>query len=95
LGVEAVKKPFGPRLGAPVPLVVWYQGEQTMTRAAEVFGNILDLLLTPPNIEVLDGRKPGPGDVLGRTHYPLSCLAEQLPYQAVMQPVRMLSMVQL
>ena len=23
LGVEAVKEPFGPRLGAPVPLVVW------------------------------------------------------------------------
>jgi hypothetical protein len=28
----------------------------------------------PPGIEVLDGRKLCPRDVLGRTHYPLSCL---------------------
>ena len=26
-------------------------------------------------IEVLDGRNLGPSDVLGRTHYPLYCLA--------------------
>ena len=27
--------------------------------------------MTPPGIEVLDGRKLGPSDVLGRTHPPL------------------------
>jgi hypothetical protein len=35
----------------------------------------------------MDGRKLGPSNVLGHTHYPLQFLeAEQLPYQAVMQP---------
>jgi hypothetical protein len=34
LGVEAVKKPFGP----PVPLAV--QREQSMTGVAEVFGDL-------------------------------------------------------
>jgi hypothetical protein len=46
-----------------------------MTRVAGVFGNFWCLPLTPPGIEVLDGRKLGPSDVLGRTHYPLLCLA--------------------
>ena len=50
--------------------------------------------LTPPGIEVLDGRKLDPSDVLGRSHY-FRSEEEQLPYQAVMQPVRMLSMMQL
>ena len=40
LGVEAVKKPFGPRLGTPVPLA----GEQSMTRVAGVFGNFRAIL---------------------------------------------------
>jgi hypothetical protein len=51
-----------------------------------------------PGIEVLDGRELGHSDVLGRKHYPCSALqsdAEQLPYQAVMHPVKMLAMVQL
>jgi hypothetical protein len=30
------------------------------------------LPLTPPGIEVLDGRKLGPSDVLGHSHYPLT-----------------------
>ena len=49
-------------------------------------------------VEFLDGRKLGPGDVLDHTHTLCSALQsedEQLPYQAVMQPVWMLSMVQL
>lgn len=46
-----------------------------MTRVAEVFDNFQGLPLTPPGIEVLDGRKLGPSNVLGRTHYPLQCLA--------------------
>jgi hypothetical protein len=29
------------------------------------------LILTPPGIEVLDGRELGPSDVLGHKHYPL------------------------
>jgi hypothetical protein len=29
-------------------------------------------LLTPPGIEVMDGRELGPGDVLGRTHHLVS-----------------------
>ena len=66
-----------------------------MTGVAGVFNNFQGLPLTPPGIEVLDGRKL---DVLGRLHTLCSALrseAEQLPYQAVMQPVGMLSMVQL
>ena len=35
-----------------------------------VFNIFLGLPLTPPGIEVLDGRKLGPSDVLGSTHYP-------------------------
>ena len=31
--------------------------------------------LTPPGIEVQDGRELGPSDVLGRMHNPLKCLA--------------------
>ena len=33
--------------------------------------------MTPPSIEVLDGRTLGPSDVLGRTHYPLIVLCNQ------------------
>jgi hypothetical protein len=59
-----------------------------MTRVAGVFGNFKGLSLTPPGIEVLDGRKLGPGDVLGRnTHCcALRSEVEQLPFQAVIQP---------
>ena len=42
-----------------------------MSRVAGVFDNFLGLPLTPAGIEVLDGRKLGPSDVQGRTHYPL------------------------
>ena len=42
-----------------------------MTRVAGVFNNVFGLPLTPPGIEVLDGRKLGPGDVLDRSHYSL------------------------
>jgi hypothetical protein len=38
---------------------------------AGVFGNFYSLPLTPPGIEVLDGRELGPSDVLGRSKYPL------------------------
>ena len=42
-----------------------------MTRVAGVFDNFHGLPLTPPGIEVLDGRKRGPSDVLGRSHHHL------------------------
>ena len=44
------------------------QRDQSMTRVAGVFDHFQGLPLTPPGIEVLDGRKLGPRDVLGRTH---------------------------
>jgi hypothetical protein len=44
-----------------------------MTGVAGVFETFR--ALTPPGIEVLDGRKLGPSDVLGLTNYPLLCLA--------------------
>ena len=37
LGVEAVKEPFGPRLGPLVLLAVWWQREQSMTWVVGVF----------------------------------------------------------
>ena len=46
-----------------------------MTWVAGVFDNFKSLPLTPPGIEVLNGRELGHNDVLGRTHYPLKCLA--------------------
>ena len=39
LVVEALKKPFGPRLGTPLPLAVRKQREQSMTRVAGVIAN--------------------------------------------------------
>ena len=41
---------------------------------AGVFVHFWGLPLTLPAI-VMDGRKLGPSDVLGRTHYPLQCFA--------------------
>ena len=52
-----------------------------MTRVAGDLGNFLDLFFfclffwTFFGPEFLGGRKLGPSDVLGRTHYPLQCLA--------------------
>ena len=39
-----------------------------MTSVAGVFDHFQGLPLTPPGIEVLDGRKLDPGDVLSRQH---------------------------
>ena len=74
LGVEAVKEPFGPRLGAPVSLAVRLQRKQSMTWVTGVSDNFMGFPLTPPIIQVLDGRTLGPSDVLGRMHYPLQRL---------------------
>ena len=53
LGVDAVKEPFGPRLGEPVQLAVRQHREQSMTWVTGVFDNFLGLPLTPPGIQVL------------------------------------------
>jgi hypothetical protein len=39
---------------------------------AGVFDNISGLPLTPPTVEVQDGRQLSPSDVLGRMHYPIA-----------------------
>ena len=46
-----------------------------MAMMAGVFDNYKGLPPTLPGIEDLDGRKLGPSDGLGRTHYTLLCLA--------------------
>ena len=46
-----------------------------MTGVALVFDIFSVLPLTPPGVEVLDGRQLCPSDVLGRPHYPLKSLA--------------------
>ena len=56
--VEAVHEPYGPGLGAPVQLGVL--SEQSMALVVGVFNHFPGLLLTPPSIEVLDGRELGP-----------------------------------
>ena len=63
-----------------------------------VFDDLYGLPVTSGGVGVLEGREFAPGDVLCRPHYPLESLrlwAEQLPYQAVIQPDRMLSIVHL
>ena len=49
-----------------------------MAWGAGVFDSYLGLPLTPPGIEVMDGRELGPRDVLGRTHH-ATCLAVAVP----------------
>ena len=66
MGVEAVEEPFGPRLGAPVPLAE--QRKQSITSVTGVSDNSMSFTLTPP---IMNDRKLGPSDVLGRSHYPL------------------------
>ena len=75
LGGKNYWEAFCPRLGTPVPLAMRQQREQSMTGVAGVFDNFQSLRLTPPGVEVLDGRQLSPSDVLGHTHYPLQCLA--------------------
>ncbi len=57
-----------------------------------------DLLCFPHTslgVDVPEGGKLTSGDVLGRLNYSLQGFPVQFPSQAVMQPVRMLSTVQL
>ena len=44
LGVEAVKEPFGPIFGTPVPLAVRQQRKESMTWVTGVFDNFLSFL---------------------------------------------------
>jgi hypothetical protein len=63
-----------------------------MVWVARVFDNILGFPPTPPGIEVLEGSELSRSDVLGQV-CALRSGTLHLPYQAVMQPVKMLSMV--
>lgn len=74
-GVEAVQGPVVSRLGARLPLAMWYQRELSMPWVAGVFDNYLGLPLTLPGIEVLDGWELSSRDVLGCTLRPLQSLA--------------------
>ena len=68
---EPAPKQRHPRRGCWSGLLVrlWKQREQSMTTVAGVFDNFKGLPLTPPGVEVLDGRQLCPRDVLGRrTH---------------------------
>ena len=98
--MEAVKEPFEPRLGTPVPLAVQYQREQSMTWVSGVCDQFfLVLPLTLPSVY----RSRMAGSLAPVMYWAIrttlcSALwseAEQLPYPVVMQLVRMLSMVQL
>ena len=97
MGVEAVKLPFGPRLGAPVPLAMREQREQSMTWVTGDFDNFLGLPLTLVcRSWIAVGLAPVMYWAVRTTLYSvLWSDAEQLSYQSVMQPIRMLSMVQL
>jgi hypothetical protein len=46
-----------------------------MTGVAGVVDNFQGLPLTPPGVEILDGRQLSPTDILGHMHYPLYCFA--------------------
>ncbi len=68
-----------------------------MGRVAEVFDNPPGFPCTPPGVDVLEGGKLTSNNVAGSLHDPLQSLrlpAVLFPNQAVMQPVRMLSRVQ-
>ena len=94
MGIEAVQEPDGVRLDALVPPAMGKQREQSMAWVVGVFNDFLGLPFTPPDIEVLDVRE------LSWAVHTTLCSARRsravlLPYQAVMQSVRVLSMVQL
>jgi hypothetical protein len=71
MGIEAVPEAVGVRLD--VLLAVRKQREQSMAWVVGVFNDFPGLPLTPPHLEVLDGRELGPSDVLGCPHHPLLC----------------------
>ena len=96
LGIEAVQEPVGVRLDAPVSLAMQKQRKQSMVWVVGVFNSFLGLPFTPPDTEGLDGRELGPSDVLDRLHHhALGSRAVHLPYQVVIQPVKILLLVQL
>jgi uncharacterized linocin/CFP29 family protein len=62
----------------------------------EDLDDLLGLLVTQGAVHVFEGRQCAPGDALGRPHHPLESLqlqTVQTPYQVVIQPDRMHSMV--
>ena len=61
----------------------------------DVLDDLFGLPVTSGVVGVLEGGNFAPGGALGRPHHPLRLRAVQLPYQAVIQPDRMLSIVHL
>ena len=63
-----------------------------------VLDDLFGIPVTSGAVGVLQGRQCVPGDALGRQHQPLESpafAAVQLPYQMVIKPDRMLSIVNL
>ena len=87
-GDEAVSEPGDEGPDDAVPSAIWQQADQFIDGVIGVFNDHVGLLPTPLGVEVLHGWQLHPGDVL-------YSLAVQLPYQVVMQPVRILSMLHL
>ncbi len=68
-----------------------------MGRVAGVFDNPPGFPCTPPGVDILEGGKLTSKNVAGSSHDPLlsfAVAAVLFPNQAVMQPVRILSTVQ-
>ncbi len=61
---------------------------------AGVFDNPPGFPCTPPGVDILEGGKLTSNNVAGSSHDPLRLPAVLFPNQAVMQPVRMLSTMQ-
>ena len=60
----------------------------------DVLDDLFGLPVMSGAVGVLEGRQCAPGDALGRPHHPW-LWAVQLPYQVVIQPDRMISIVHL
>jgi hypothetical protein len=71
--------------------------EQAVAQVIDVLDDLFGLLVTSGAVDVLEGRQCAPGDVLDcTTLWRAKRLgAVQLPYQVVIQPDRILSMVHL
>ncbi len=65
-----------------------------MGRVAGVIDDPPGFPYIPPGLDILEGGKLTSNNVAGSSHNPLRLPAVLFPNQAVMQPVRMLSTVQ-
>ena len=65
-----------------------------MARVVDVLDDTFDLQMASGAVGVLEGGTFAPGNALCRLHHPLESFVV-VPYQAVIQPNRMLSIVHL